>query len=51
MPIGVYTYPPPDDAQPGVRYVRLADIGVIPALERVTALQDWLLKKAQHLGL
>lgn len=51
VPIGVYRNPPPIDAGPGVKSVELADIGVIPALERATALSNWLLKKAQKLGL
>jgi hypothetical protein len=38
----VYREPPPADAEPGVKWVRLADIGVVPLAERTTALAAYL---------
>lgn len=51
VPIGVYKTPPPPDAQPGIRYVRLADIGAVPLAERATALENAILERAKRLGL
>lgn len=51
MPIGVYRNPPPADAGPGIKYVRLADIGVVPLAERATALSNAILRAAARLGL
>lgn len=51
VPIGVYTTPPPADAQPGVKYVRVANVGAIPLLERATALSNLILRQAAKLGL
>jgi hypothetical protein len=47
----VYTTPPPPDAGPGIKYVRLADIGAVPLLERATALSNLILRQAAKLGL
>ena len=48
-PIGVYDHPPPPEAAAFIRSVQLADIGVIPLLERTTAAGNWLYNRVSHL--